>query len=54
MRTVLSAEDLAFEEGYQAYASGTHRTDNPYPHGSKERNQWFLGWDRGLECNTNG
>lgn len=48
-----SAEDIAFEEGCQAYGSA-RITDNPYPFGSRERTAWFAGWElaqeRGGKC----
>jgi hypothetical protein len=50
MRTVLTKEDVAFEDGFKAYESGVLKTDNPHPYGSKERSAWFAGWDRAQEC----
>jgi hypothetical protein len=50
MRTVLTKEDIAFENGFRAQENGERMTDNPYPAGSRERTSWFAGYERAQEC----
>lgn len=51
-RVVLDAATIAFEQGYQAFEAGEHRTENPYSaHTSAAlRQSWFEGWDYGKLC----
>lgn len=52
MRTVLSKEQVAYEEGYAAYVNGMAQAANPYT-SDPERKAWFDGWYRGRECGGN-
>lgn len=49
MRTTLSAEGVAYEQGFSAFEDGIHRTANPYTE-AELRAAWFNGWDRAKEC----
>jgi len=53
MRTVLTKEDIAYEEGFKAYNDGIPFTSNPKPYGSRERTSWFAGWEHGEKCGGN-
>jgi hypothetical protein len=42
-----------YKEGMIAYENGKDVTDNPYPHGTYNYDEWQAGWDAAQEIAYN-
>lgn len=46
------ADQLPYDEGYQAYQERIHIDANPYPKDDWRKNEWELGWNSAEETDS--